>query len=65
MKEKMLKINGERCDICGTCVAVCPVDAISVSEFKVNIDNDKCIMCMNCVTVCPVKAISEVDNYVR
>ena len=60
----MLKINKDLCDICGTCVAVCPVDAISVSEFEVNIDNNKCIMCMNCVTVCPVKAISEVNTNV-
>lgn len=61
----MLYINRDLCDICGTCVAVCPVDAISVSEFQVTIDNDKCISCMNCVTVCPVKAISEVNNNVK
>lgn len=54
-----MKINRDLCDVCGTCVAVCPVDAIVVSEFAVNIDDKKCIKCMNCVTVCPIKAISE------
>ena len=58
----MLKVNQSVCDICGTCVAVCPVDAISVTEFNVKIDNEKCINCMKCVIVCPVKAIYEVKN---
>jgi ferredoxin len=54
-----MKINRNLCDICGTCVAVCPVDAIVVSEFEVCIDNEKCINCLNCMTACPIKAISE------
>lgn len=54
-----MKINRNLCDICGTCVAVCPVDAIIVGEFKVTIDDEKCIHCGNCITVCPIKAISE------
>ena len=54
-----MKINPELCDICGTCVAVCPADAIIVSEFKVTIDNEKCTNCMNCLKVCPIKAIEE------
>ena len=52
-------INKNLCDICGTCVSVCPVDAIIVSEFEVNLDNDKCINCLNCLKVCPIKAIRE------
>ena len=56
-----MKINKELCDICGTCVAVCPADAISVSEFQVKIDNDKCTNCLNCLKVCPSKAIEEGD----
>ena len=54
-----MKINRDLCDVCGTCVAVCPVDAIIVSEFEVNIDNEKCIDCLNCLKVCPIKAITE------
>lgn len=54
-----MKINRDLCDVCGTCAAVCPADAIIVSEFAVNIDNEKCIECMNCVIVCPIKAISK------
>ena len=54
-----MKINRNLCDVCGTCVAVCPADAIVVGEFKVIIDNEKCINCGNCLIVCPIKAISE------
>ncbi len=54
-----MKINPYLCDICGTCVSVCPVDAIIVEENRVVINNEKCIRCGKCVIVCPVKAISE------
>jgi len=56
----MLIIDKELCDICGTCVAVCPVDAITVNEFEVIIDNKKCINCLKCQQVCPIKAIGVV-----
>jgi len=57
-----MKVNMYKCDICGTCVAVCPVDAIYVSEYEVTIDNDKCISCLNCVIVCPAQAITEEES---
>lgn len=53
-----MKINHELCDICGTCVSVCPVDAITVNEFSVKIDQTKCIECGKCKLVCPALAIS-------
>jgi dissimilatory sulfite reductase (desulfoviridin) alpha/beta subunit len=59
MEKYFMKVIPELCDICGTCVAVCPVDAITVTEFKVKIDNDICTNCMNCLKVCPAKAIEE------
>jgi ferredoxin len=60
-----MEIDEKLCDICGACVAVCPVDAISVSEFRVSIDPATCIHCGNCRIVCPAKAIfsrEEVQN---
>ena len=53
-----MKVNELLCDICGTCVAVCPVDAIRVSEFRVRIEQDVCIQCGKCEQVCPARAIS-------
>ncbi|MDY6914904.1 MAG: 4Fe-4S binding protein [Candidatus Cloacimonadota bacterium] len=54
-----MTINKELCDVCSTCVAVCPVAAITISEFEAVIDNEKCIECGKCITVCPIKAIKE------
>jgi len=51
-------INRELCDLCGSCIAVCPVDAISMDEFYVMIDKDRCTECGNCAIVCPARAIS-------
>jgi len=48
------------CDLCGTCVAVCPTDAIKLSEIELTIDDERCTMCLNCVHVCPVKALEVV-----
>ncbi len=53
-----MKIDHEICGLCGTCVAVCPVDAIRVTEFRVYIDLNTCIECGKCETICPFKAIS-------
>jgi ferredoxin len=57
-----MKVNKGKCDICGTCVSVCPVDAIFVSEFEVQIDNNKCVVCLNCKIVCPFQAITGDDQ---
>ena len=49
------KIN-EECIYCGSCAAVCPVNAISEgSSFYVI--SAECVECGACVAVCPVGAI--------
>lgn len=49
------------CDFCGTCVAVCPHDAIELSENDLQI-TEKCTQCMNCVYICPVRALEGSDE---
>lgn len=56
-----MKIKQQLCDICGTCVSVCPTDAIRVSETRVWIEPEICISCGKCALVCPIKAIYEGD----
>lgn len=55
----MISVDRKKCDFCGTCVAVCPVDAIEVLESVVIIDEDTCTQCLNCVAVCPWGALEE------
>ena len=53
-----LMIDKNKCIGCGTCVAICPVEAISfTSEGKAQIDTTKCIKCGACQASCPVEAI--------
>ncbi|MBS3741318.1 MAG: 4Fe-4S binding protein [Candidatus Cloacimonetes bacterium] len=58
MKFKVIK---EECDICGTCAAVCPVNAIILNQHTATIDQQICIGCKNCFVVCPVSAIEKLE----
>jgi ferredoxin len=49
------KINDD-CIACGSCMAECPVDAITEGD-QYSIDPDICIDCGACVSVCPTEAI--------
>ncbi len=52
----MVKINYDACLYCGGCVGVCPVDAITLHEIRIEI-NEKCVDCGTCVEFCPVGAL--------
>lgn len=51
----------DRCTGCGTCVPVCPGDAISLVAApdgkKAQIQQSRCVGCFECLTVCPSSAI--------
>jgi len=55
----MIKVREELCDFCGTCVSVCPHDALELFESRLVVDEKKCTLCMMCEKVCPVNAIWE------
>lgn len=51
-------VDKSKCISCGTCVAICPVGAISFgADGKAEIDKAKCIHCGACQASCPVEAI--------
>jgi len=54
----MIVINKSCCDECGTCIAVCPADAILL-EKSLCIDIEKCTECQSCVMVCPFGALAK------
>jgi uncharacterized Fe-S center protein len=51
-------VNTEACVACGACFAICPVQAISISNKKSHIDPKKCIGCSECIATCTYNAIT-------
>lgn len=62
---KLVEVDSEKCFSCGSCVALCPVEAISVDkDSAVNFDKEKCLgsTCSICVDACPTRAIKSLKN---
>ena len=58
-----MRVIKGKCIGCGTCVAVCPVEAINYDEDgNASINKEICIKCGGCRGVCPVDAITENDD---
>ena len=45
-----------KCIACGTCVSVCPAEALTLASNKIVTDTDRCTLCGKCAEVCPAKA---------
>jgi L-aspartate semialdehyde sulfurtransferase ferredoxin len=62
---KLIEVDTEKCFSCGSCVALCPVEAISIAnDSTVQFDREKCVgsTCSMCVDVCPARAIKSVKQ---
>jgi len=51
-------VAADECTGCGSCVEICPMDAIEMVKDISRIDLQRCIGCGVCVPQCPVEAIS-------
>ncbi len=58
----MIIVKDDLCDFCGTCVSVCPHDAIQLYESRLVIDSDRCTECLLCIQVCPLRVLEETEN---
>jgi Na+-translocating ferredoxin:NAD+ oxidoreductase RNF subunit RnfB len=57
---RLIEVDSEKCFSCGSCVALCPVEAISMDkDLTVQFDKEKCVgsTCSICVDACPARAI--------
>ena len=57
----MIEIAENKCDFCGCCVGVCPVNCIEVKEADIRIEHEICIDCDICVYVCPIEVLSQIE----
>ncbi len=60
---KLIEVDSERCFSCGSCVALCPVEAISIDkDSTVQFNKEKCLgsTCSICVDACPARAIKSI-----
>ncbi|WP_035587450.1 NIL domain-containing protein [Hippea jasoniae] len=64
--EESIQRDEKLCYHCGFCVAVCPTEALTITDRKtmyVELFKDRCIACGYCVKVCPVKAMSLPEEF--
>ena len=57
---KLIEVDSDKCFSCGSCIALCPVEAISLAkDLTVQFDKEKCVgsTCSICVDACPARAI--------
>jgi len=49
----------EICTHCGSCIAVCPTEALYIKrpEMEIIFDKEKCSVCELCILTCPTRAM--------
>jgi len=62
---KLIEVDSDKCFSCGSCIALCPVEAISLADDStVQFDKEKCVgsTCSICVDACPARAIKSIKQ---
>ncbi len=49
--------NPETCEVCGTCVDRCQMEALKLEGDAVQLDTDRCIGCGLCASTCPTGSL--------
>jgi len=55
-----ISVDGERCDGCGDCVAICPMDLWRLREKKASLSAEyleRCMECGSCAIACTKGAV--------
>ena len=62
---KLIEVDADKCFSCGSCIALCPVEAIILDKGStVVFDKEKCVgsTCSVCVDACPARAIKSIKQ---
>ncbi len=55
----IITIDEKKCNGCGECVKICPVEIYKLDGNRVVVGNtDECSNCQSCVSVCEPQAIA-------
>ncbi len=57
----ILTVDYDLCHYCGACVAVCPADALFLTDTRLEV-KDACTGCGQCAKVCPMQALSVAER---
>ena len=56
--KRKAQVIKDDCVACGTCVNVCPIEAIKIiAGVFAEVDQSKCVGCSKCVKECPASVI--------
>lgn len=56
--ETVVKVDPQRCLLCGACTRVCPENVLRLTEHVFETESVRCTACKNCLAVCPAQALT-------
>lgn len=54
-------LDKEKCNLCKSCVDICPTNSLKINDGKLNFDITVCINCYLCIELCPKNALIKKD----
>ncbi len=60
--KKEIWMNHNKCIGCLSCIKVCPNEALSLVNNRIDVDRDMCTACYACAEICPSKAIEKIGE---
>ncbi|MDO5650252.1 MAG: glycyl-radical enzyme activating protein [Gallicola sp.] len=61
-RNPQMALYKDRCTLCGSCVEVCPENALFIEDGLLVLDDEKCTKCGDCENVCNYSAIKVVGK---
>lgn len=61
-QSELFVVDDDRCFGCAACIALCPVDALSLVDRLAVVNEPVCTHCEYCIPACPVFALSFIST---